>query len=238
MIKLNNIEFSYGRNVVLSDFSLEIPKKNVVSILGHNGAGKTTIAKLIAGSLLPGKGSVYNGIEPKNIFFFSNKGNVYANMSLEENIKFLRMLKGINRDDTIINERVGYYLKRFKMNKHYGKKILELSSGLRTRAILISGLIFDPDMLLLDEPTNTVDPYTKKLIAELLNELSNQDKLIILITHDLDFCYEVSKVNIIIDNGQLLRMEEIDKECESIIAFKEKYLHYTEGGLNDESCNI
>lgn len=229
MIKFTNLSFSYGKNIVFENFNLELPDQNIVSILGHNGAGKTTLVKLIAGVLLPNIGEIENNYDPKEIFVFSNKGNLYENMSLKENIKFLKLLKGIADNDQFVNDSLSHYLTRFKMKKHYNKKISELSSGLRTRAILISGLIFEPELLLLDEPTNTVDPYTRQLLSEIINELCESKKKIIIVTHDLEFCYELSETNIIIDEGDLLKVDDTYGNKATFQEFKDNYLEYTEG---------
>lgn len=228
LIKLKNIEFSYRHNYVFKNFNATIPEKNIVCILGHNGAGKTTFLKLIVGSLLPKKGSVINTYEGKKIFLLSEKGNLYEDMSLRENIKFLYLLKGHSISQFEINKSLDYYTEKLFLGKHMDKKVSELSLGLKTRATILVGLIFNPNLFLLDEPTNNIDPLSKKILIETIKMIASEDKRVIIVTHDLEFCYEISETNIILNEGVIVHEDNVSKEDTTLSEFKEKYLKYTE----------
>jgi ABC-type multidrug transport system ATPase subunit len=239
MIQLENIQFSYKRNCVFHDFNLNISdKENIISILGHNGAGKTTLLKILEGSIKPKKGKVKSSYAYKDIFILSEKGNMYEDMSINNNLSFLRLLKKKQYKTLNIDNRIKNLIMKFSLEKHMDKKFSDLSSGLKTRANLLAGLIYDPELILLDEPTNTIDPATKKILTDIIKELSTTGKQIIIVTHDLEFCYEISNINLILNEGTIINKEILDREKLSLDGFKKQYLKYTEEGFHNEGSFI
>lgn len=229
MIKFKNISYSYGPNSVFRDFSLNLNgHHNIISILGHNGAGKTTLLKIIEGSLKPQRGEVENPYSNKDVFMLADKGNMYNDMTVANNLTFLQLLKQDQLKSLVVKEREKKLITQLFLEKHLNKKFFELSSGLKTRANLLAGLIYDPELILLDEPTNTIDPMSRKILIDIISELSHKGKQVVIVTHDLDFCYEISDVNLILNEGTIISEESVDRTKISLENFKTQYLKYTE----------
>lgn len=228
MIEINNLDFKYksNGNLIFNDLNLNIKKGEMVSIIGHNGVGKTTLLNLINGYLIPNKGQICidKSIAKKRseIFFLFDSGGFYSDMTVKENLNFKRLALGQKTKYKWDNDEL---IVKFKMKKHLNKYCYELSSGLKKRLSLILGIMSNPTMILLDEPTNAIDPETKVLLKGLLMDLKNNGKTIILVTHDLQFSYELSDRIIILNEGEIVCDEYINYEFDD---FQKKYFEYTE----------
>lgn len=228
MIEINNVDFKYkiNGNSVFNDLNLRIKKGEMISIIGHNGVGKTTLLNLINGYLKPNKGDIFIDYSiaknTEDIFFLFDSGGFYSDMTVNENLNFKRLIMG---QKTSKNWEDDNLVIKFKMKKHLNKYCYELSSGLKKRLSIILGIMSNPTMLLLDEPTNAIDPETRILLKELLLDLKKENKTIILVTHDLQFSYELSDRIIILNEGQIVCDEYINCEFDD---FQKKYFEYTE----------
>lgn len=194
-LKLENISFSYdGKNKIIDDFSLELDKNQILSIIGPSGCGKSTLLRIISG-LERAAGNIYIDdklIASDKIFIEAEDRNVamvfqdyalFPHLSVYNNIKYgLSNLKKEERED-----RINYVIKMVELQEHIKKYPYQLSGGQQQRLALARSLAPRPKLLLLDEPFSNLD-------ANLKNQIRGDLKLIIekfnittiLVTHDIE----------------------------------------------------
>jgi len=215
MLNIKNLKKTYDNEYyAVEDISFSVKKRQIVSLLGHNGAGKSTILKIIASILAPTNGN----IEIDNISLFSTNSNnlrkIKRNIGFlpenpfqidqltpDEYLFYIGKLYGIE-DDNKLCDSINYLVNLFNIDNSKSKFINEYSSGLKKRIAISSVLINNPGLLLLDEPTNNLDPIGVKLLKEYSRQLKEQGTAVLLATHRLEFAEKISDQIIIIEKGK------------------------------------
>jgi zinc transport system ATP-binding protein len=198
IVEIKNLSFTYDKELVLEDVNLNIQEKDFLVIIGPNGGGKSTLAKLILGINKAQQGSIK--IFHKNIQNYSKQiGYVPQNTNINLNfpikaIEVVMMGHQSNKESLFgytkeEREHAMYLLKQVGMEKFAHKKIGLLSGGQRQRIMIARALCSNPKILLLDEPTSSIDVDGQKQIYKLLKEL-NKKVTIIVISHDLSMILE------------------------------------------------
>lgn len=184
MIKLNQISKSFGENEILKDVSLDIEKGKIFGLIGKNGAGKTTLLSIIAGLTDATKGNCY--INDKKI----SKQKSYDKLGYLPDVpEFFKFMTSQEFIDFLFQKNSGFKAKRdqllqlVKVNKD--TKIKNMSRGMKQRLGIAATLVNDPDILLLDEPSSALDPMGRYELSEILYNLKNQGKTIVISTHIL-----------------------------------------------------
>lgn len=212
-VSVRNMTFGYQKSKpVLSHISLDVPAGQSIGILGYNGVGKTTLFGVILGLLRPQHGdAVINAdVFPsmRDVFQLTDSNNLTTDLTVRENIRFRTMLYATREHPNPVDlahlEDLPM-VKAFELGDHLDKKVKELSSGLKKRAGIVTGILFDPKLIMLDEPTNAVDPLTRQLLIELMRQLRADGRTIMTITHDLDYCWSVTDRVVIFDNKHLVK---------------------------------
>ena len=210
-IELNNVSFSFGANNVLSDISFKVYKNDIITVVGPNGGGKTTLLKLILGLLKPDSGTIK---------IHSEKRAGYVPQYTLFDIKF-----PVTVFDVVIASRInsapGFYAKEDKFAaeralyemklESFGKRpFSELSGGQRQRVLIARALACDPDILLMDEPTANIDASIGSYLTDYIVNLERKFT-IMLVTHDMGFVNNlVGRVFCINGNFQEHPLENAD----------------------------
>ena len=173
VLKIDNLTFGYNEKLLFKDFSLELKKGELISVVGRSGIGKSTLFELIAGNLKP----KYGKIERKNIAWIFQ--DPYS--SFHPSYTILNQILEVAKD-----KNYSQYLDSLKLSKELLNSLPhELSGGQLQRCSILRALLMKPDLLLCDEPTSALDNIvqleTMKLLVSLLDRLG-----ILLITHDID----------------------------------------------------
>lgn len=227
MISCENVVFKYqsqegqAEKVAIAGVDLEVKKGEFLVILGHNGSGKSTIAKHMNALLLPSEGKVYvDGmdtmeedllwkIRSKAGMVFQNPDNQLVATIVEEDVAFGPENLGVPSDE--IRRRVDECLKTVNMYE-YRKHAPHLLSGGQKQRVAIAGILaMRPDCIILDEPTAMLDPSGRKEVIKTIKELNkNSGITIILITHYMEEAVEADRI-VVMDEGKI-KMEGTPKE--------------------------
>ncbi|MBR7746959.1 ABC transporter ATP-binding protein [Undibacterium baiyunense] len=217
MLEIRNVVKKYGTNVTaVNDVSLQL-QRGVVGLIGHNGAGKTSLMQMIATLTKPSSGQiVFQGIDilkhpdaiRTRLGFLPQDFGVYPNLSALEFMQYFAALKGV-RDP----ERISYLLELVNLTEHAQRSASAFSGGMRRRLGIAQALLNDPDILVVDEPTAGLDPEERLRFRNLLSELGNE-KLVIMSTHIVSDVESVASELAIMRNGKLIGFDTPDNMIE------------------------
>ena len=180
IIRFEDVSFEYGQNKpILEEVNFSVRKGSKITIMGQNGAGKSTIFKLITKDLKPEEGSIHIG----NGISIAISKQVIPREYLDLSIRdfFQKSFKDKVYD---IDPRIDEVLEVVNLHAPHDRIVRSFSGGQQARLLLASAIIQNPDILLLDEPTNNLD---KSGIAHLTNFIKNYKKTCLVISHDADF---------------------------------------------------
>ncbi|MBU5440176.1 ATP-binding cassette domain-containing protein [Tissierella sp. MSJ-40] len=201
--------------VAVDNVSFSVHKGEIFGFLGPNGAGKTTTIKMISTLLMPTSGSVIvNGINSheKSIEVLRNLGTVlagersiYWKLSGRENLEYFAAMNGIT--GKIAKEKIDYLLKRFNLEKRADETVEKYSTGMKQRVALAKALIADPQIVILDEPTSGLDPQSARNLREIILEIKEEGRTVLLTTHYMEEADQLSDRIAIIDHGKIIALD-------------------------------
>ncbi len=213
MVDARNLQKNYSgqSQPALEDFSLTIPEGQIFGLIGANGAGKTSLLKILATLVKPDKGDAYvagysvrrNPQEVRRIIgYMPDHYGLYQDMQVEEYLDFFAACYGIRgkKRSRLINE----LLELVDLGDRRKEELRNLSRGMKQRLCLAHTLVHDPKLLLLDEPSSGLDPRARVELRELLRELSHMGKTIILSSHVLSEVQLMCDTLGIMARGQLI----------------------------------
>lgn len=226
MISINNLEFSYKPNAkVLNGINLNLKKGNIYGLIGHNGAGKSTFMKLIMSLLKPCSGEISLNSISKPYSYMPENNGVYDRLTCLENIRLRASLYGLGKKE--VKELSIEQLHRFGLTDKSNERAADLSQGLKKRLALACSTIYKSDLIVLDEPTNGVDPSSLNFIQKYIKDLRDDNKIIIISSHDLNTIQEVCGNIIILNHGDKIYDGKVKDR--PLIEF---YLNKTKEGEN------
>ena len=212
ILEFKNVSFSYNsEKQVLKDVSFKVNKGDMISIVGRNGAGKSTISKLICGFYKPTKGQIiFDGedIANKSIkersekigLVMQNPNQMISKSMVFDEVAFGLKIRGLSDDE--IKDRVYNTLKICGLYGHRNWPISALSYGQKKRVTIASILALNPEVIILDEPTAGQDFKHYTEIMEFLVELNLKGVTIIMVTHDMHLMLEYTNKVIVLCNGE------------------------------------
>lgn len=218
LIRFENVDFTYKSEdekdvTVLNNFNLNVEQGSFVALLGHNGSGKSTVAKLANGILFPQNGAVFVDsqkvtdddsvfeIRKKVGMVFQNPDNQIVASIVEEDVAFGVENLGIPAGE--IRTRVDDALKRVGMYEYKDKAPHKLSGGQKQRVAVAGIIAMKPECIVLDEPTAMLDPSGRREVIETIKTLNREEGItIILITHYMDEAVQADRV-VVIDDGRI-----------------------------------
>lgn len=221
LITVSKLEKRYGDLVAVSDVSFEIEKGEIVGLLGHNGAGKTTIMKILTGYLEPTQGSVsVGGVDvtedrlgvQEQIGYLPENAPLYPEMLVQEYLMMMAELRGVPAGDRVA--RVSEAVRATGLESKLVQPIATLSKGYRQRVGLAQAILHRPKVLVLDEPTNGLDPVQILEIRELIRKLAERTT-ILLSTHIMQEIEAVCDRVVILIDGNLSQDTQLKELLES-----------------------
>lgn len=213
-IKVNHLSKRLGQNQALNDVSLHFEAEKMHGVIGPEGAGKTTLMRLMAGLLKPDWGSIeflekevvqsFENIRFK-IAYMPQQQSLYPDLSIDEHLDFFKKLYQIQDEE--YEKRKKELLNMTRLDPFLDRLASQLSGGMYKKLGLMCALLRSPDILLLDEPTNGVDPISRREFWDLLYRLLDQKILIIVTTAYMDEAERCSMVHLL-ESGKVINEGE------------------------------
>lgn len=233
IIEVKDLCFEYEPGLkTINHISFHIQKGEYVAILGHNGSGKSTIAKLMIGLLEKNSGQIIVNGQELNIdnlyqiraqigIVFQNPDNQFIGATVRDDIAF--GLENICVPHEDMDELIETYAKKVRMENFLDHEPTKLSGGQKQRVAIAGILAMSPSIIILDEATSMLDPRGKQEINDLVREINNDRQMtIISITHDIEEAKKADKI-IMLNNGEIVatgRPEELLRQTELLQQLK------------------
>lgn len=258
-VEVSHLSFSYdGQNAVIKDVSFEIPKGSYTTIVGHNGSGKSTIAKLLIGLLKAKSGEIKilgNTLNEENVYslrnhvgiVFQNPDNQFIGSTVADDIAFGLENHCVPQEQmqAIIEDVAA----RVNMSDFLDSEPTKLSGGQKQRVAIAGILAIAPDIIIFDESTSMLDPQGKASINEQIQKLHDERNITILsITHDMEEVAQ-SEYVIVLKDGKVEmqgtpkqifehkgKLKEMKLELPFALSFSEKLKN--EGIFKDSYCTL
>jgi ABC-2 type transport system ATP-binding protein len=217
-IQANNLVKKYGEVTALDGLSLEVEQGTVFGLLGPNGAGKTTAVRVLTTLLSPDSGTaIVDGVDvlkdpvhAREIMGLSGQNaSVDENLTGIENLIMLGRLFRLPKKEAVI--RANDLLERFNLNDAAKRIVKTYSGGMRRRLDLAASLIAKPNILFLDEPTTGLDPRSRLMMWEVIQNLVNEGTTVLLTTQYLEEADQLAKKIAVIDKGKVIAQGSADE---------------------------
>ncbi len=211
MLEIKNLTKQYGKFTALNNLNLEIRKGQIFGFVGPNGAGKTTTMRIIAGLLKADSGTVFvGGVDARHnprglkskIGYMPDFFGVYDNLKALEYMEFYASIYGINgrKAKKLCLE----LMELVRLSEQADSYVDEMSRGMKQRLCLARSLVHDPELLILDEPASGLDPRARFEMKEILKELHNRGKTILISSHILPELAQMCSNIGIIEKGRMV----------------------------------
>lgn len=189
LVVLRHIRKAFGEKVAVADVSFEVQAGEVFGLLGPNGAGKTTTIRILLDIFKPDRGrvAVFGGpLTPASrnrIGYMPEERGLYPDMRVLDCLAYLGALKGLSRSEA--RRRGAAYLDRMELADQSREKIGSLSRGMTQKVQVIAAVLHNPDLLIIDEPFANLDPLNAQLVREIILDLRNRGKGVIMTSHQM-----------------------------------------------------
>ncbi len=215
ILAVRDIRKTFGEVRAVDGVSFSVRRGTITGLLGRNGAGKTTTIRMITGIFMPDSGEIQwlggaDGASFRDrIGYLPEERGLYKQMKLVELLLFLAEIKGCRPAN--VRAKVDHWLERFELTEKRDAKVEELSKGNQQKVQLIGTLLHDPDLIILDEPQSGLDPVNMVLVRNLLRELRDQGKTILLSTHMMGEAERMADEIILIHRGNVVLEGTLDE---------------------------
>ena len=231
LLKLENINTYYGLSHVLQGISLEVNSREIVTLVGRNGAGKSTTLKSILGITPIRSGNILfketeisalptHAIVQKGISYVPEERRIIPGLSVRENIKLALMKsKNRNREEEMI-DRVAQYFPVLK--DRLKQEGTSLSGGEQQMLAMARSLVTDPEIMLIDEPTEGLMPILVETIAEIIQTIHKTGVTVLLVEQNVELALSISHRAYVIDEGRI----QTSGEASAILADEQIVCQY------------
>ena len=214
VVEVQNLVKGYKEIKAVDGVEFQVKRGEIFGFLGPNGAGKTTTVRMLTGIIKPDSGKAYilgydiqkDPLKAKeHLGVVPETSNAYVDLSAWQNLILTADLYGVPKDDA--KKRADSLLKKFDLYKRRDDKVKGFSKGMKQRLILAMALINDPELLFLDEPTSGLDVQSSLLIRNMLLQLREEGKTVLLTTHNLEEANKLCERIAIINHGKIAAID-------------------------------
>jgi ABC-2 type transport system ATP-binding protein len=208
ILAVRDIVKTFAHVRAVDGISFTVRRGTITGLLGRNGAGKTTTIRMITGIFMPDSGSIEWGGAPgggsfrDRVGYLPEERGLYKQMKVVEQLLFLAEIKGRRAAD--VRPLIDRWLERFELVEKRDAKVEELSKGNQQKVQLIGTLLHDPELIILDEPQSGLDPVNMVLVRNLLRELKDEGRTILLSTHMMGEAEKMADEIILIHRGKVV----------------------------------
>lgn len=202
---LENVRKSYSGKNVVDNISLNMDKPGVFGLLGTNGAGKTTTIRMILGIIKKDSGNItWNGksVERKNVNFgyLPEERGIYPKIKIYDQLMYFAELKGMKRQEA--DDEIKKWAEKLEVSEYLNMQAEKLSKGNQQKIQFMTAILHNPDLIILDEPFSGLDPINSGLLKDVIIELINHGKYIIMSSHQMMSIEEFCKDVVILNKGK------------------------------------
>ncbi|MGG1658579.1 ABC transporter ATP-binding protein [Brevibacillus sp. NRS-1366] len=207
-LEIDQVQKAINGKTIVQPFSLRIEPGEVVALCGGNGAGKSTILRMIVGILPPTSGTIQlNGLNWKEhrvdylqqIGYMPDHFTFSPGLTASETITFYAALRNRSAQEA------EHVLQAVGLSDHRSKRVSQFSKGMQQRLLFAQAILAKPALVILDEPTNGLDPYWMDGFVDLVRELKLAGQTVIFSTHQLQVADAIADRAIFLMNGQIMR---------------------------------
>lgn len=200
MLELRNINKAFGGKQILTNFSLSIPEKQILAIVGPSGGGKTTLLRMLAGLETIDSGEIYyNGeslaideLEKRNLLgFVFQDFQLFPHLSVLDNLT-LSPIKTMSMDKEVAEKKARGLLEQLGLAGHADAFPFSLSGGQKQRVALARAMMINPEIIGYDEPTSALDPELRLEVEKLILQNKERGMTQIVVTHDIQFAENIA----------------------------------------------
>jgi ABC-2 type transport system ATP-binding protein len=210
----------FGDVRAVDGVSFTVRRGTITGLLGRNGAGKTTTIRMITGIFMPDSGSIQwlgggtgGGAFRDQVGYLPEERGLYKQMKVVEHLLFLAEIKG--RKAASVRPQIDRWLERFELRDKRDAKVEELSKGNQQKVQLIGTLLHDPELIILDEPQSGLDPVNMVVVRNLLRELKDEGRTILLSTHMMGEAEKMADEIVLIHRGKVVLQGGLEQVRES-----------------------
>lgn len=220
VIKVSQLNKSFGENHVLKDISFSVNKGDVIAIIGSSGSGKSTLLRCLidlekadrGDILIEGKPLLKDGLYPQaseireiiiKMGMVFQHFNLFPHLTVRENLELApKVVK--KQDVSEMREKCETYLKKVGLSERIDAMPSTLSGGEKQRVAIARALMMNPDILLFDEPTSALDPELTGEVLNVMKSLAREHMTMVVVTHEMGFAREVANKVLFMDSGIIL----------------------------------
>ncbi len=200
MLELQNINKAFGGKQILTNFSLSIPEKQILAIVGPSGGGKTTLLRMLAGLETIDSGEIYyNGeslaideLEKRNLLgFVFQDFQLFPHLSVLDNLT-LSPIKTMSMEKEVAEKKARGLLEQLGLAGYADAFPFSLSGGQKQRVALARAMMINPEIIGYDEPTSALDPELRLEVEKLILQNKERGMTQIVVTHDLQFAENIA----------------------------------------------
>ena len=200
MLELRNINKAFAGKQILTNFSLSIPEKQILAIVGPSGGGKTTLLRMLAGLETIDSGEIYynreslaiDELEKRNLLgFVFQDFQLFPHLSVLDNLT-LSPIKTMSMEKEVAEKRARGLLEQLGLAGHADAFPFSLSGGQKQRVALARAMMINPEIIGYDEPTSALDPELRLEVEKLILQNKERGMTQIVVTHDLQFAENIA----------------------------------------------
>ena len=200
MLELRNINKAFAGKQILTNFSLSIPEKQILAIVGPSGGGKTTLLRMLAGLETIDSGEIYyndeslaiDELEKRNLLgFVFQDFQLFPHLSVLDNLT-LSPIKTMSMEKEVAEKKARGLLEQLGLAGHADAFPFLLSGGQKQRVALARAMMIDPEIIGYDEPTSALDPELRLEVEKLILQNKERGMTQIVVTHDLQFAENIA----------------------------------------------
>ncbi|MBW4055284.1 MAG: amino acid ABC transporter ATP-binding protein [Proteobacteria bacterium] len=221
-LRLTNLTKTFGQHRVLDDISIDLPEVHALVVIGPSGGGKTTLLRTIAGLERPDSGEVFINGEMlhfdevsllrhrRSIGTVFQSFNLFPHLTALENVILpLEQAQGYGHYQAL--EAAQAILKRFQLEEHADKKPAQLSGGQQQRVAIARAISIKPRFLLFDEPTSALDPEMTSEVLDIIGELRDEGRDLLLVTHHMGFARTAADHCLFVAEGRIVESGPVER---------------------------